>query len=306
MEKIRHDSSYEWLSGESWKEWSASFFSMGWKIWGVVLITELFLFLFFKPTADCGRLRYGWLFIVRPSGLQLLLLFVYRLLTGRQKRVYSRRAMAGCAIFLLTSYAAVMAWVHTSVTLMPMVLLLPMLLTPLYKDRVMTLVQAALLVVPVYLIAWLMQQFFSNFRHYTVWYGCLISALLLHLTNTKLHIFIDLASMHIPGVLFYPISIIGIYFVLSLSDLSERIRPLAKVLAFLGRHSFDIMAIHFTLFKLIDFAYARFILKEIPETLSNFPVSFRYEMGPFYILIGLFLPALIGWCIDRIAAKFLS
>lgn len=52
-------------------------FSMGWKIWGVVLITELFLFLFFKPTADCGRLRYGWLFIVRPSGLQLLLLFVY-------------------------------------------------------------------------------------------------------------------------------------------------------------------------------------------------------------------------------------
>ena len=89
-------------------------------------------------------------------------------------------------------------------------------------------------------------------------------------------------------------------------SLSERIRPLAKVLAFLGRHSFDIMAIHFTLFKLIDFAYARFILKEIPETLSNFPVSFRYEMGPFYILIGLFLPALIGWCIDRIAAKFLS
>ena len=146
MEKIRRDSSYEWLSRESWQEWSNSFFSMGWKIWGVVLITELFLFLFFKPTADCGRLRYGWLFIVRPSGLQFLLLFVYRLLTGRQKRVYSRRAMAGCAIFLLTSYAVVMAWVHTSVTLMPMVLLLPMLLTPLYKDRVMTLVQAALLI----------------------------------------------------------------------------------------------------------------------------------------------------------------
>ena len=72
---------------------------------------------------------YVWLFIVRPSGLQLLLLFAYRLLTGRQKRVYSRRAMAGCAIFLVTSYASVMAWVHTSVTLMPMVLLLPMLLT---------------------------------------------------------------------------------------------------------------------------------------------------------------------------------
>ncbi len=74
------------------------------------------------------------------TAVSCLLLFVYRLLTGRQKRVYSRRAMAVCAIFLLTSYAAVMAWVHTSVTLMPMVLLLPMLLMLLYKDRVMTLV----------------------------------------------------------------------------------------------------------------------------------------------------------------------
>lgn len=160
----------------------------------------------------------------------------------------------------------------------------------------------ALLVVPLYLIAWFMQLFLTDFRRYTVWYGCLVSAILLHLINTKLHIFIDLASMHIPGILFYPVSVIGIYFVLSLSDLSERINILAKIIAFLGRHSFDIMAVHFTVFKLLDFAYARFILKNIPETLSSFPVAFRYELGPFYILIGLFLPALIGWCVDRVTA----
>ncbi len=164
--------------------------------------------------------------------------------------------------------------------------------------------QTALLVVPLYLIAWFMHLYLSDFRRYTVWYGCLVSAILLHLINTKLHIFIDLASMHVPGILFYPISVIGIYFVLSLSDLSERINILAKIIAFLGRHSFDIMAVHFTVFKLIDFAYARFILKNIPETLSNFPVAFRYELGPFYILIGLFLPAFIGWCVDRVTTCF--
>ncbi len=165
--------------------------------------------------------------------------------------------------------------------------------------------QAALLVVPIYLFAWLIHQFLPNLRKYTTWYGCMLSTALLILIIKKTNIYVDLASMYIPGFLFYPVSLIGIYFVMSLSDITERVKPLAAVLAFLGQHSFDIMAIHFTLFKLIDLVYARFILKSIPETLSNFPVSFRYEMGPCYILIGLFVPAVIGFIIDSIASKLL-
>lgn len=163
--------------------------------------------------------------------------------------------------------------------------------------------QAALLVVPVYSAAWMMQQFLPSFRSFTVWYGCLISAVLLHLVNSRLHIFIDLASMSIPGILFYPISLLGIYFVLSLSSLTERIGLLSRFLAFLGRHSFDIMAIHFTLFKLIDLFYARVILGTVPENMAEFPVSFRQEMGPFYLIIGLLLPACIGWVVDEAAKR---
>lgn len=166
--------------------------------------------------------------------------------------------------------------------------------------------QAALLVVPIYLFAWLMKQFIPTFRKYTAWYGCMISIAILILIIKKTGIYVDLASMCIPGFLFYPVSLIGIYFVLSLSDVTERIKPLAAVLAFLGRHSFDIMAIHFTIFKLIDLTYARFILKSVPETLSSFPVAFRYEMGPCYILIGLFVPAAIGFALDKITARLLK
>ena len=158
--------------------------------------------------------------------------------------------------------------------------------------------QAALLVVPLYFAAFLMQRFLPGFKKYAVWYGCLASAVLLHLTNSRLHIFIDLASMSVPGFLYYPISLLGIYFVLSLSALSERIGLLAKGLSFLGRHSFDIMAVHFTLFKLMDWLYVRLAGGAAAE-LSSFPVSFRQEMGPLYIALGLIIPALIGWLVDQ-------
>lgn len=164
--------------------------------------------------------------------------------------------------------------------------------------------QAALLVIPIYYTAWILKLYVQNVSRFMPWYGCLFSAFLLTQCNSRLHIFVDLASMYVPGLWFYVVSLIGIYFVLSLACLLERIAPLAKLLAFLGRQSFDIMAIHFTLFKLLDYCYARWILGFLPEHLSAFPVSFRQELGPWYLLIGLLIPAVIGTGVDRCFAWF--
>lgn len=161
--------------------------------------------------------------------------------------------------------------------------------------------QAALLVVPIYFLAWLMKLYLPNFQRFLPWYGCILSAFLLTQCNSRLHIFVDLASMSVPGLWFYVVSVIGIYFVLSLACLIERLAPVSKVLAFLGRQSFDIMAVHFTVFKLLDYGYAAFVLGTVPENLSSFPVSFRQELGPAYLLAGLFIPAVIGWAVDKIA-----
>ncbi len=165
--------------------------------------------------------------------------------------------------------------------------------------------QAALLVVPIYFLAWMMKLYLPNFKRYMPWYGCILSAFLLTQCNSRLHIFVDLASMSVPGLWFYVVSVIGIYFVLSLACLMERLTPVSRVLAFLGRQSFDIMAVHFTVFKLLDYGYASFVLGSMPENLSAFPVSFRYELGPAYILVGLFVPAVIGLVVDK-AAGFLK
>lgn len=159
--------------------------------------------------------------------------------------------------------------------------------------------QAALLVVPVYFIAWMIRLYWPNFRKYATWYGCLISAFLLYQINHTLHIYIELASMSIPGLWFYPISLLGIYFILALAGLMEKLRPLSRLMVFLGRHSFDIMALHFTLFKLIDYVYARLFLEEIPESISQFPISFTHELWPFYLIIGTLVPAAIGWAVNR-------
>ena len=161
--------------------------------------------------------------------------------------------------------------------------------------------QAALLVVPIYFLAWLMKLYLPNFQRFLPWYGCILSAFLLTQCNSRLHIFVDLASMSVPGLWFYVVSVIGIYFVLSLACLMERLAPVSKVLAFLGRQSFDIMAVHFTVFKLLDYGYAAFVLGTVPENLSSFPVSFRQELGPVYLLAGLFIPAVIGWAVDKMA-----
>lgn len=163
--------------------------------------------------------------------------------------------------------------------------------------------QTAFLVVPVYFFAYLMRIFLPDFKKYLTWYGCIITALALYLINTRLHIFIELASMNIPGLWFYIISIIGIYFVLSLSALAEKLRALAGLLSFLGRYSFEIMALHFAVFKIIDLLYAKLWLKAIPENLPAFPVSFTHELWLFYLLGGALLPALVGWMAESVLKR---
>lgn len=160
--------------------------------------------------------------------------------------------------------------------------------------------QTAFLAVPLLLAAYLVKCLLPSFRKYTVWYGCILSALFLLYVNHGLHIYIDLASMSLPGIWFYPISLIGIYFVLSLASLAEKVPPLSAVLSFLGKHSFDIMALHFALFKLIDLAYAKFGLRSIPDNLWAFPSCFSGEHWPLYVLLGTLLPAFAGLLLDRV------
>lgn len=133
------------LNEQKRREWNRKIFSLCWIASLVMLGVELFLFLFYQPNEECGRAEYLYLFVVRPSALQFLAVGVFQLLFSRFLKVYSRRLVSLYTILLVTVVAGIAVCVHTSVRLMPMILVMPMLLTPLYKDWLMTLLQAALL-----------------------------------------------------------------------------------------------------------------------------------------------------------------
>lgn len=155
--------------------------------------------------------------------------------------------------------------------------------------------QASLTVVPIYFFAYLLRLYVRNFKKYTTWYGCAVSAGLLYYISEILDVQILLDGMIIPGIWFYAISLIGIYFCLCLGTLIEKSGRLSMFLAFLGRYSFEIMALHFAVFKLVDYLYATLWLRAVPDSLSGFPIGFSYELWPVYLITGTLIPALIGW-----------
>lgn len=128
------------------EEWNETIFTLFWKIWAITLSAELFLFLFFKPVPECDRLRYFYLFIFIPSGLELIILTAFQLIFQEVTVYRSRRFVSIYTILLITSFAGITVCIHTSVRFMPAMLLLPMILTPVYRDKLMTLFQAVLLI----------------------------------------------------------------------------------------------------------------------------------------------------------------
>lgn len=127
-------------------EWNQITFKAFYKIWIVVFVIEVFLFLFYKPNAECGRMRYFWLFIIKPSGMQAIALLIVLALSKIKRKVYYKREMFLGTIILISFFAASAIWIHTSVQLMSMLLMLPLIITTLYKDKTLTLLQLVICV----------------------------------------------------------------------------------------------------------------------------------------------------------------
>jgi diguanylate cyclase (GGDEF)-like protein len=117
------------------------------KLWLIVLAAELFLFVFFQPSEECSRLYYFYLFIFIPSGLQAVLLAIYRFLVKRRRDHYSERRMLIYAVGMITGFDAILVCVHTSVPLMPVLLIMLMIPCPLYKDWIVIIMQGLMAIV---------------------------------------------------------------------------------------------------------------------------------------------------------------
>lgn len=134
------------LSKRQWAEWNRTIFTLFWKIWLIILGVQLFLFIFFEPTAECSRLSYACQFILLPSGLEAVSLIMIWLIFTKLVPTQNRQVVSIYTILLITIFAGVTVCVHTSVKMLQALLLLPMMLTPLYKNRLMTALQAILVI----------------------------------------------------------------------------------------------------------------------------------------------------------------
>lgn len=131
----------ERVSKSEFDEWNQITFKAFYKIWILVLAVELLLFVFYKPNPECGRARYFWLFIVKPSGMQGIAMLIVVGLSKIKRKIYYKRTMFLSTIILISIFAASAIWIHTSVELMSMLLMLPLIITTLYKDKFLTWVQ---------------------------------------------------------------------------------------------------------------------------------------------------------------------
>ena len=167
--------------------------------------------------------------------------------------------------------------------------------------------QVSLLTVPLMYIAWSLGKLSADrhpallsspafFTAFTLLSGGILAAL-----NIAGHFYMELRSGQIHGALFYPVTLLGIGFCCSLAALickggKNRVsRSVKRIFAFLGSCSFDIMALHVLIFKLMDIAWVHVFHAGggSAAALPDYPCSFPAELGILYRFAGIVIPALL-------------
>lgn len=111
---------------------------------------------------------------------------------------------------------------------------------------------------------------------------------------------INLASNNTAGYKFYIVTLVGIYMALTLAKVLECFKITRIIFSFLGKYSFEIMAFHFSVFKIIDSIYGKLFPDRIPaDILRVFPTAGTVN-AVIYIILGCAAPALAGHFISHI------
>lgn len=79
---------------------------------------------------------------------------------------------------------------------------------------------------------------------------------------------------------------------LYISKVILKISYVNKFIEFLGKYSFEIMAGHFLVFKIIDVIYAHATSITDKQVYGKFPTAFPEKLWPIYVIFGAVIPAL--------------
>lgn len=91
--------------------------------------------------------------------------------------------------------------------------------------------------------------------------------------------------------------------VLAIAKIFDQMKSTRIIFSFLGKYSFEVMALHFSIFKLLDLVYGKLCHKNVSaEILKGFPTSGVLPTG-LYVLAGCIIPAIIGLSVNQIWVK---
>lgn len=151
------------------------------------------------------------------------------------------------------------------------------------------------LVQPFFAAGWLLHGQAANVIGLLKWYGTLVCGTLFVLLLKHYQLYVDVTMGRIgDGWQYYAVAFLGIYCCMYLASLLEKVKGLSLVVSLLGRYSFDIMALHFFIFKVMDVIYGRLLLGDGAENYSRFPQAYAIPLWPWYALLGTVVPAMIG------------
>ena len=168
---------------------------------------------------------------------------------------------------------------------------------------VMLHVHTSFLIMPIIMSGYYVKKYIKNLDKVLKFIPFVIVTAILGLLAYKTSYRVNLTD-NITGnfILFYIVSILGTYFTLYLSKIVYKIKYVDNYFGMLGKYSFEIMAFHFLVFKIIDFLYSlRGIMNNTisVNVYGAYPYAFKC-LWPVYIVLGATIPALIFLFIDKV------
>lgn len=168
---------------------------------------------------------------------------------------------------------------------------------------VMLHVHTSFLIIPIIMSGYYVKKYIKNLDKVLKFIPFVIVTAILGLLAYKTSYRVNLTD-NITGnfILFYIVSILGTYFTLYLTKIVYNIKYVDNYFEMLGKYSFEIMAFHFLVFKIIDFLYSLkgIMNNTIPVTVyGQYPYAYSF-LWPVYIVLGATIPVLIFLFIDKV------
>ena len=168
-------------------------------------------------------------------------------------------------------------------------------------------IQISILSVPIIYFGVLVKKYWNKIQKFITPWAWIICSIIISIVNHISKTSVELSvNRLISPFIFYPLTLVGIYFCLSLAKMISKIKHINCGVATVGKYSFHIMALHFLVIKLVDVVYSKTHGISNVELITHFPNSYSNKLYLIYYLLGVLIPTLVMVLIDKIKNKIIK